>query len=62
MKTYRDYLDHKEIPRGPWCVLELNNPIVKGSKLWHNLNKESRNVSNRPIIIERQVIALPAGR
>lgn len=45
MKTYRDYLNAREIPRGPWCILELNNPIVKGSELWYSVNssKESQN-------------------
>lgn len=25
MKTYRDWLDERHVPRGPWCVLELYN-------------------------------------
>ena len=29
MRTYRDYLNEKKVPRGPWCVLELNNPLKK---------------------------------
>jgi hypothetical protein len=36
MKTYRDYLDRKEVPRGPWCILELNNPVVKPEKVVYN--------------------------
>jgi len=36
MRTYRDYLNERKVPKGPWCVLELHNV------------KESSNVPNRP--------------
>lgn len=25
MRNYRDYLNERKVPAGPWCVLELHN-------------------------------------
>lgn len=27
MKTYRDFLDERKVPRGPWCVNETGEAL-----------------------------------
>lgn len=29
MKSYRDFLDERKVPRGPWCVNETGKAINK---------------------------------
>lgn len=47
MKSYRDYLDEKGVPRGPWVTRdrEMNKPVDKRVVSLYNrrVKKESQN-------------------